>query len=200
MNGTKAAIIDYTATRDGDYYLEVTGTLSGTVSGYTKINLMLAAEISLNAFGNLTYNGFGFNFGAGKVAFIGDDAMIFKMGSDAGLKITAADGLQRFVPDSYKYSGANIMHHYTNSAKWIGMNDYVVRIVSDLSGGSNKGSIDIVSPKDEMLVVKSISYSIILVLPSPSTCAGKSYVIKNRSASDNLFVSGSSLTTTNAAG
>lgn len=200
MNGTKAAIIDYTATRDGDYYLEVTGTLSGTVSGYTKINLMLAAEISLNAFGNLTYNGFGFNFGAGKVAFIGDDAMIFKMGSDAGLKITAADGLQRFVPDSYKYSGANIMHHYTNSAKWIGMNDYVVRIVSDLSAGSNKGSIDIVSPKDEMLVVKSISYSIILVLPSPSTCAGKSYVIKNRSASDNLFVSGSSLTTTNAAG
>lgn len=200
MNGTKAAIIDYTATRDGDYYLEVTGTLSGTVSGYTKINLMLAAEISLNAFGNLTYNGFGFNFGAGKVAFIGDDAMIFKMGANAGLKITAADGLQRFVPDSYKYSGANIMHHYTNSAKWIGMNDYVVRIVSDLSGGSNKGSIDIVSPKDEMLVVKSISYSIILVLPSPSTCAGKSYVIKNRSASDNLFVSGSSLTTTNAAG
>lgn len=200
MNGTKAAIIDYTATRDGDYYLEVTGTLSGTVSGYTKISLMLAAEISLSAFGNLTYNGFGFNFGAGKVAFIGDDAMIFKMGSDAGLKITAADGLQRFVPDSYKYSGANIMHHYTNSAKWIGMNDYVVRIVSDLSGGSNKGSIDIVSPKDEMLVVKSISYSIILVLPSPSTCAGKSYVIKNRSASDNLFVSGSSLTTTNAAG
>ena len=93
MNGTKAAIIDYTATRDGDYYLEVTGTLSGTVSGYTKINLMLAAEISLNAFGNLTYNGFGFNFGAGKVAFIGDDAMIFKMGADVGLKITAADGL-----------------------------------------------------------------------------------------------------------
>lgn len=200
MNGSKAAIIDYTAIQQGDYYIKVSGTMTGTKSGYTELSLMLAAEISLSAFGNLTYNGFGFNFGAGKVAFIGDDAMIFKMGSDAGLKITAADGLQRFVPDSYKYSGANIMHHYTNSAKWIGMNDYVVRIVSDLSGGSNKGSIDIVSPKDEMLVVKSISYSIILVLPSPSTCAGKSYVIKNRSASDNLFVSGSSLTTTNAAG
>lgn len=200
MNGTKAAIIDYTATRDGDYYLEVTGTLSGTVSGYTKINLMLAAEISLNAFGNLTYNGFGFNFGAGKVAFIGDDAMIFKMGANAGLKITAADGLQRLVPESYLYSGANIVHHYKNSGKWIGMNDYVVRIVSDLSAGSNKGSIDIVSPKDEMLVVKSITYNIILVLSAPSTCAGKSYVIKNRSNSDNLFVSGSSLTTANAAG
>lgn len=200
MNGSKAAIIDYTATQQGDYYIKVSGTMTGTKSGYTELSLMLATEISLSAFGNLTYNGFGFNFGAGKVAFIGDDAMIFKMGANAGLKITAADGLQRLVPDSYKYSGANIMHHYTNSAKWIGMNDYVVRIVSDLSGGSNKGSIDVVSPKDEMLVVKSISYNIILVLPAPSTCAGKSYVIKNRSASDNLFVSGTSLTTTNAAG
>lgn len=200
MNGTKAAIIDYTASQQGDYYIKVSGTMTGTKSGYTELSLMLAAEISLSAFGNLTYNGFGFNFGAGRVAFIGADAMIFKMGADAGLKITAADGLQRLVPDSYKYSGANIMHHYTNSAKWIGMNDYVVRIVSDLSAGSNKGSIDIVSPKDEMLVVKSITYNIILVLPAPSTCAGKSYVIKNRSASDNLFVSGSSLTTANAAG
>lgn len=200
MNGSKAAIIDYTATQQGDYYIKVSGTMTGTKSGYTELSMMLAAEISLSAFGNLTYNGFGFNFGAGKVAFIGDDAMIFKMGANAGLKITAADGLQRLVPDSYKYSGANIMHYYTNSAKWIGMNDYVVRIVSDLSAGSNKGSIDIVSPKDEMLVVKSITYSIILVLPAPSTCAGKSYVIKNRSASDNLFVSGSSLTTTSAAG
>jgi len=54
---------------------------------------MLGCEISLNAFGNLTYNGFGFNFGAGKVAFIGDDAMVFKMGANAGLKITDADGL-----------------------------------------------------------------------------------------------------------
>nr|DAZ05128.1 MAG TPA: hypothetical protein [Caudoviricetes sp.] len=51
-----------------------------------------------------------------------------------------------------------------------------------------------------MLVVKAISQSIILVLPAASTCAGKSYIIKNRSTSDNLFVSGGSLTTTNAAG
>lgn len=93
LNGNKAAMLDYTATRSGDYYLVVTGTLSGTVSGYTKINVMLGCEISLNAFGNLTYNGFGFNFGAGKVAFIGDDAMIFKMGADAGMKITADEGL-----------------------------------------------------------------------------------------------------------
>ena len=200
MNGSKAAIVDYTASQQGDYYIKVSGTMTGTKSGYTELNVMLAAEISLSAFGNLTYNGFGFNFGAGKVAFIGDDAMIFKMGANAGLKITATDGLQRLVPDSYKYSGANIMHYYANSAKWRGMNDYVVRIVSDLSAGSNRGSVDIVSPKDELLVVKSITNSIILVLPSPSTCAGKSYVIKNRSNSDNLFVSGSSLTTTSAAG
>lgn len=56
------------------------------------------------------------------------------------------------------------------------------------------------SPLDEMLVVKSITQSIIIVLPAASTCAGKSYIIKNRSASDNLFVSGGSLTTTNAQG
>lgn len=74
----------------------------------------------------------------------------------------------------------------------------MVRIVSDLSSGNNKGSIDMASPLDEMLVVKSISQSIIIVLPAASTCAGKSYIIKNRSASDNLFVSGGSLTTTNA--
>lgn len=84
---------------------------------------MLGCEISLNAFGNLTYNGFGFNFGGGKVAFIGDDAMVFKMGANAGLKITDADGLQRLVPESYRYSGANILHRYANSAKWIGVND-----------------------------------------------------------------------------
>ena len=54
---------------------------------------MLGCEISLSAFGNLTYNGFGFNFGGGKIAFIGDDSMIFKMGSDAGLKITNSGGL-----------------------------------------------------------------------------------------------------------
>ena len=97
---------------------------------------MLGCEISLNAFGNLTYNGFGFNFGGGKVAFIGDDAMVFKMGANAGLKITDADGLQRLVPDSYKYSGASILHRYANSAKWIGVNDYVVRVVSDLGSTS----------------------------------------------------------------
>lgn len=174
--------------------------MTGTVGGYTELLFMLAAEISLNAFGNLTYNGFGFNFGAGKVAFIGNDSIVFKMGAKAGLKITEADGLQRLVPDSYKYSGANILHSFTNSGKWIGVNDYLVRIVSDLSAGNNKGWVDIVSPLDEVLVVKNISQNIILLLPAASTCAGKSYIIKNRSASDNLFVSGGSLTTTNAAG
>ena len=198
MNGSKAAIIDYTATQQGNYFIRVTGTMTGTKSGYTELAMMLAAEISLSAFGNLTYNGFGFNFGAGKVAFIADDEMIFKMGADAGLKITAADGLQRLVPDSYKYSGANILHHYTNSANWIGVNDYFVRVVQDLSAGSNKGSIDMVSPKDEMLVIKSITQSIILVLPPPSTCVGKSYLIKNRSASDEVYISGNSLSTTSS--
>lgn len=200
FNGSKAAIIDYTAPSQGEYSIRINGTMTGTVGGYTELFCMLAAEVSLNAFGNLTYNGFGFNFGAGKVAFIGSDSIVFKMGAKAGLKITEANGLQRLVPDSYRYSGAQILHHYANEAKWIGVNDYFVRIVSDLSAGNNKGSVDIVSPLDEVLVVKAISQSIILVLPAASTCAGKSYIIKNRSTSDNLFVSGGSLTTTNAAG
>lgn len=200
FNGSKAAIIDYTAPSQGEYHIRINGTMTGTAGGYTELLCMLACEVSLNAFGNLTYNGFGFNFGAGKVAFIGNDSIVFKMGAQAGLKITETDGLQRLVPDSYIYSGANILHHFTNSAKWIGVNDYMVRIVSDLSSGNNKGSIDMASPLDEMLVVKSISQSIIIVLPAASTCAGKSYIIKNRSASDNLFVSGGSLTTTNAQG
>lgn len=172
--------------------------MTGTVSGYTVLNFMLACEISLSAFGNLTYNGFGFNFGAGKVAFIGSDSMTFKMGAKAGLRITENNGLQRLVPDSYKYSNANINHYFTNSSQWIGMNDCLVRIVSDLSAGSNKGSIDMASPLDEMLVVKNISQSIIIVLPSAASYAGKSYIIKNRSGSDNLYISGGSLSTTNA--
>lgn len=200
LNGSKGAIIDYTASADGDYYIRVNGTMTGSVSGYTELTMMLAVEISLSAFGNLTYNGFGFNFGAGKVAFIGNDSMTFKMGADSGLKITSADGVQRLVPDSYRYPSALVMHYYANSGKWIGTNDYIVRIVQDISAGYNQGSVDMVSPKDEMLIVKSISYGIILVLPSPSTCCGKSYIIRNRSNSDNLFVSSGSLTTTNAAG
>lgn len=201
LNGSKAAILDYTAPSQGEYYIRINGTMSGSAGGYTELLCMLACEVSLNAFGNLTYNGFGFNFGAGKVAFIGNDSIVFKMGSSAGLKITEADGLHRLVPDSYKYSGANILHHYTNSAKWIGVNDYVVRVVQDLSAGNNKGSIDIVSPKDEMLVIKNITQSIILVLPSASAYAGKSYLIKNRSASDEVYISGGSLSTnSNATG
>ena len=92
--------------------------------------MMLATEISLNAFGNLTYNGFGFNFGAGKIAFISDESVMFKMGADSGLKLTSSDGLQRLVPESYMYSNAMINHRYTNSGKWIGMNDYIVRVLS----------------------------------------------------------------------
>lgn len=200
LTGSKSAILDYTATRQGDYYVRINGDIAGNGGGQTELNVMLGCEISLNAFGNLTYNGFGFNFGGGKVAFIGDDAMVFKMGANAGLKITDADGLQRLVPESYRYSGASILHRYTNSAKWIGVNDYVVREVTDLSGTMLKGTIDMVSPRDEMLVVRSIVNPIILVLPDATQYSGKSYIIKNYSSSDNLYISGGSLSTTNAAG
>lgn len=200
LTGSKSAILDYTATRQGDYYVRINGDIAGNGGGQTELNVMLGCEISLNAFGNLTYNGFGFNFGGGKVAFIGDDAMVFKMGANAGLKITDADGLQRLVPESYRYSGASILHRYTNSAKWIGVNDYVVREVTDLSGTMIKGTIDMVSPRDEMLVVRSIVNPIILVLPDATQYSGKSYIIKNYSSSDNLYISGGSLSTTNAAG
>lgn len=198
LTGSKSAILDYTATRQGDYYVRINGTIAGNSGGQTELRVMLGCEISLNAFGNLTYNGFGFNFGGGKVAFIGDDAMVFKMGANAGLKITDADGLQRLVPDSYKYSGASILHRYANSAKWIGVNDYVVRVVSDLSSTSMQGTVDMVSPRDEMLVVKSLSKPMILVLPSPASCPGKSYLIKNYSSSDELYISGGSLQTSSS--
>lgn len=200
LTGSKSAILDYTATKQGDYYVRINGTIAGNGGGQTELNVMLGCEISLNAFGNLTYNGFGFNFGGGKVAFIGDDAMVFKMGANAGLKITDADGLQRLVPESYRYSGAQIIHRYTNSAKWIGVNDYVLREVTDISSTARRGTIDMVSPRDEMLVVRSITNPIILVLPDATKYSGKSYIIKNYSSSDNLFISGGSLSTTNAAG
>lgn len=198
MTGSKAALIDYTATKQGEYWIRINGTISGNGGGQTELNVMLGCEISLNAFGSLTYNGFGFNFGGGKVAFIGDDAMVFKMGANAGLKITDTDGLQRLVPESYRYSGAQILHRYANSAKWIGTNDYVVRVVDDLSSTTNKGTVDIVSPRDEMLVIKSITNPVILVLPAPASCPGKSYLIKNYSSSDEVYISGGSLQTTSS--
>lgn len=198
MTGSKSALIDYTATRQGEYWIRVNGTISGNGGGQTELNVMLGCEISLNAFGSLTYNGFGFNFGGGKVAFIGDDAMVFKMGANAGLKITDTDGLQRLVPESYRYSSAQILHRYANSAKWIGTNDYVVRVVDDLSSTTNKGTVDIVSPRDEMLVIKSITNPVILVLPAPASCPGKSYLIKNYSSSDEVYISGGSLQTTSS--
>ena len=80
------------------------------------------------------------------------------------------------------------------------MNDYIVRVVQDLSSGSNKGSIDVVSPKDEMLVVRSTSNNIILLLPIASAYPGKSYIIKNYSSSDNVFVGVGSVTTTSTNG
>lgn len=198
MTGSKSAILDYTATRQGDYYIRINGSISGNGGGQTELRVMLGCEISLNAFGNLTYNGFGFNFGGGKVAFIGDDAMVFKMGANAGLKITDADGLQRLVPESYNYSGASILHRYANSAKWIGVNDQVVRVVSDLSSTYRKFTVDMVSPRDEMLIIKSISNPMILVLPSPASYPGKTYWIKNRSSSDEVYISGGTLQTTSS--
>lgn len=193
MTGTKAALIDFTATQQGDYYITIQGNMSGSSSGYTTISVMLAAEISLNAFGNLTYNGFGFNFGAGKVAYMSDDAVLFQMGANAGLKLTTS-GLTRLVPDSYSYGSAT--HTYINSGDWIGMNDYIVREVVDESTG---GTIDRASPIDEMLVVRNATHNVIIVLPTPTSFSGKSYIIKNYSDFDNVYVS-SSLSTVNAAG
>ena len=55
--------------------------------------------------------------------------------------------------------------------------------------------MDIVSPRDEMLVVKSLSKPMILVLPNPALYPGKSYLIKNYSTSDDLYISGNTLST-----
>jgi hypothetical protein len=66
-------------------------------------------------------------------------------------------------------------------------------VVSDISGSTTKYTVDIVSPRDEMLVVKSLSNPIILLLPSPASCPGKTYWIKNRSSSDEVYIGSSSL-------
>lgn len=55
-----------------------------------------------------------------------------------------------------------------------------------------------VSPRDEMLVIKSISNPMILLLPSPAAYPGKTYWIKNRSSSDELYIGSGSLQTTSS--
>lgn len=55
-----------------------------------------------------------------------------------------------------------------------------------------------VSPRDEMLVVKSLSNPMILILPSPAAYPGKTYWIKNRSSSDEVYIGSGSLQTTSS--
>ena len=194
MTGEKAAIIDFIALAEqADYYLTVQGTILGTPECYTILKAMLAVETYIGAFGNLTYNGFGFNFGNGKIAYISDDSVLFQMGSDSGLKINSY-GLTRLVPEKFRY-GSNV-HTFLNSLDWIGMNDYIVREVVDESTG---GTIDRASPIDEMLVVRNATHNVIIVLPTPTSFSGKSYIIKNYSDFDNVYVS-SGLSTVNTAG
>ena len=115
------------------------------------------------------------------------------MGSDSGLKLNS-NGLTRLVPEKYRYVGN--VHTFLNSLDWIGMNDYIVREVVDESTG---GTIDRASPIDEMLVVRNATHNVIIVLPTPTSFSGKSYIIKNYSDFDNVYVS-SGLSTVNAAG
>lgn len=102
------------------------------------------------------------------------------------------------VPESLIYQSR--MHTYQNAAKWIGVNDCVVRVSNDTSSGNNKGTIDFISPLDEFVVVKNVTNALILMLPQPSAYIGKSVIIKNRSTSDNVFVCSGALTTTSASG
>lgn len=71
-------------------------------------------------------------------------------------------------------------------------------MVSDLSSTNRKFTVDMVSPRDEMLIIKSISNPMILVLPSPASYPGKTYWIKNRSSSDEVYISGGTLQTTSS--
>lgn len=192
QTGTKPAIIDYTAVEQGEYYIQVSCSALGTNGTVSQLSVFPICEVTLSAFGNLTYNGFGFNFGAGKVAFISDDVMVFK--SNSGLQIN--DSVYRLVPDSYNQYGE--IHKYANSGKWIGLKDYIVRTIADASTTSRQGTIATVSLYDEMLVVNSITNPMIIQLPNPSECAGKSYLIKNYSSSDNVFVAGGTLQTSNS--
>ena len=214
MNGDKVAILSYTAESDIDIKIKLrykvrgltpdsSNTNTGSIqllSNTATINAMTSYQISVDAFGKLTYNGFGFNFGGGKTAFIGGDQMIFKISPFCGWRLTSYGGLQRLVPNKYyvQFDGLEPFDKQKdnstfslvtpkNAGKWIGITDSIVREISYSNSSTSINTwVEHLCLLDEVVVVKALpsGKNIVIILPQANKCAGKKYYIKNNVRAD----------------
>lgn len=218
-------ILSYTVKENDVYWIRITGTIYGyppkkvnqpssgamqmqPYSTESDFRCAVWVSSSVSAFGKLTYNGFGFNFGGGKVAFIGADQMTFKIDPYCGWRLTSANGFQKLVPARFpvNYGGLGPFDNNSgggektgtpaNANKWIGINDSVVRYLTfDSSYNAYETNVTLM---DEVLVVTTLPSKrhLIIKLPKPSDCCGKKYYIKNRVDGDGyVFVSGNGAAT-----
>ena len=207
--GSKSPILSYNITNDGEYFLCIRGTLTraenDNASSVIDIDLEFITYVSssVNSFGKLTYNGFGFNFGGNNLMFVGDDRTVIKYSSNGGVMFDSAFGMRRLVPSQFYVNHNGLTPATDNSAikiaipknggQWIGINDYVVRVVTPEYDGSRTGYVDVATVLDEMMIIElpSNGKHVIIKLPAPSDAVGKSFIIKQKfGGNSNCWVSG----------
>lgn len=215
MTGDKPDILSFTAPSDIEFKIKLRYNISGKTpqnanagsgsqlnlqkfANTAKYSSMVAYSISVDAFGKLTYNGFGFNFGSGKIAFIGNDQMTFKINPFCGWRLTSNEGFQRLVPEEFYIQHGGVepfdkpltggsfgLVRPKNGGKWIGITDSIVRAISFL--GSYDSDWQQLCLLDEVIHINSLpsSKNIVLVLPKPNNSCGKKFYIKNNVRADN---------------
>lgn len=209
--GSKSPILSYNVNNDGEYFLCIRGTLTraqnDNASSVIDIDLefMTYVSSSVNSFGKLTYNGFGFNFGGNNLMFVGDDKTVIKYSSNGGVMFDNTFGMRRLVPSQFYVNhngltpstnnGAIYVARPKNGGQWIGINDYVIRVVTPNYGEDNTktGYVDVATVLDEMIIIElpANGKNVIIKLPAPSDAVGKSFIIKQKfSGNSNCWVSG----------
>ena len=99
--GSKSPILSYNVNNDDEYFLCIRGTLTRAENDNAASTIDIDLEFityvssSVNSFGKLTYNGFGFNFGGNNLMFVGDDKTVIKYSSNGGVMFDSAFGMRR---------------------------------------------------------------------------------------------------------
>lgn len=206
INGDKfnGNILSFNVINSDNYYIRIRGTVNGyppkkvsqssggiqnfqPAASSTEMRYTLYVTSSVNAFGKLTYNGFGFNFGDGKSAFIGNDQIIFNINPYCGLRLTDKYGLQKLVPTRWdSWFPSHQGSFPINGGEWIGINDLVVRTCdcnNSYGGAIKDDGVWHIYPSiiDDMLIISELpsKNNLIIHLPLPEKCVGKVYYVKN---------------------
>lgn len=199
--GNKGPFMSSNITAADEYFLVVEISLKRTDSNHNSLNIDVDVEInafisaSTAAFGKLTYNGFGFNFGGGRVMFVGNDKAVIKYGTRDGFMIDATNGFRRMIPDKYTLGTNEASGFPINSNNWVPINTHVVRRANyDNSTWTGNRTIFATNASiyDDLIIVNYIPASkyMIIKLPKPNVCIGKEYIIKCTCANNGLYIYG----------